>query len=168
MKSKNFKNGNAYLVVAFIVMGILFFSSAQTYEQQSVTPLLGRLLKNQPFHDFLSKFSFEYAGTTISVATSGYEKFIEFFIRKGAHFFTYFVLGGSWFLGLYPRIKNVGLTLVISWLAATGYAGLDEFHQMLTGGRSPLFQDVFLDSMGALTACVICLAVIYLKRLGKK
>ena len=62
-----------------------------------------------------------------------------------------------------PRIKGLFLTAVVSWLAATGYAGLDEFHQMITGGRTPLFQDVMLDAMGALTAIVICLVVHGLK-----
>ena len=60
------------------------------------------------------------------------------------------------------------LTAVVSWLAATGYAGLDEFHQMITGGRTPLFQDVMLDAMGALTAIVICLVVHGLKKNKKK
>ena len=32
---------------------------------------------------------------------------------------------------------------------------MDEFHQMITGGRSPLFQDVMLDSSGAFFACVV-------------
>ena len=40
-------------------------------------------------------------------------------------------------------------------MAATGYAATDEFHQMLNSGRTPLFQDVMLDSFGALTACLI-------------
>lgn len=42
------------------------------------------------------------------------------------------------------------LTSVLAWLSATGYAGLDEFHQMLTGDRTPSFQDVMLDSMGGI------------------
>ena len=44
--NKHFKNGNAYLVIALIMMGILFYSSSQTYEQQSTIPLLEKLLKN--------------------------------------------------------------------------------------------------------------------------
>lgn len=104
----------------------------------------------------------------MSIQASGYSKFVEFFIRKGAHFGTYFLLGGSWFIGLVPRIKGLFLTAVVSWLAATGYAGLDEFHQMITGGRTPLFQDVMLDAMGALTAIVICLVVHGLKKNKKE
>lgn len=167
-KSKQFKNGNIYIGVAIVMMIVLFISSSQTYEQQSQISLLEKLLKNQPFKEGLSKISFSYAGSPVSIKEKGYFDFVEFFIRKGAHFGTYFILGGSWFLGLQPRIKNSGITALVSWLAATGYAGFDEFHQMLTGGRSPLFEDVMLDSMGALTAIVSCLAVLLIRRLKKK
>lgn len=160
------KEGSWFLVIAFAVMALLFFSSAQTYEQQSQIGLLGRLLHNEPFKASLSKISFDYAGTNISIHTNGYFHFVEFFVRKGAHFLTYFILGFSWFLGLMPRIKSYSLTVIIAWLAATGYAGLDEFHQMLTGGRTPLFQDVVLDSCAALAA-VLLFAVIRRLRRGR-
>ena len=95
---------------------------------------------------------------------SGYLKFVEFFIRKGAHFTTYFILGMSFFLGLYPKTKIILLTGLVSWLSATGYAALDEFHQMLTGGRTPLFQDVVLDSVGAAVAVVIFMTVRFFRK----
>lgn len=161
------KDGTLYLFLAFLVMGLLFWSSSQTYEQQSQIGLLEVLLKKQPFHEALSSIQFMYAGEEVSVAHSGYFKFVEFFIRKGAHFFTYFLLGSFLFLGLTPRVKGIWITTVISWLSATGYAGLDEFHQQLTGGRTPLFEDVMLDSMGALTGIVICLVVLYIKKSRK-
>lgn len=146
---KSIKNGNFYLIVGFLIMAILFYSSSQTYEEQSQIGLLSKLLKNQPLKNWLSQFSFMYAGSEISIAAKGYFAFIEFFIRKMAHFGTYFLLGGSFFLGLFPKTKSLGLSAFFGWLAATGYAGMDEFHQMLTGGRTPLFQDVMLDSAGA-------------------
>ncbi len=166
MHTKHIKNGNVYLGVAIVMMIILFISSSQTYEKQSQIALLEKILKNQPFKDALSGISFTYGGSEVSIAASGYFKFVEFFIRKGAHFFTYFILGGSFYLGLFPRIKSIWLTGLVSWLAATGYAGLDEFHQMVTGGRTPLFQDVMLDSIGALTACVI--AMVFVAFSGRK
>ena len=60
-------------------------------------------------------------------------------------------------------MKNFLLVAFFSWLSATGYAALDEFHQMLTGGRTPLFQDVILDSLGALTGVLICWLVLGIK-----
>lgn len=156
MIQKYRKNGNLYLFIGFLMMGILFYSSSQTYEQQSQIGLLSNLLKNEPFKEQFAGFSFAYAGSEVSIAKSGYFSFVEFFIRKGAHFGTYFILGSSFFLGLAPRMKQFALVAFFSWLSATGYAALDEFHQMLTGGRTPLFQDVILDSLGALTGVVLC------------
>lgn len=77
---------------------------------------------------------------------------------------TYFVMGGSFCLGLYFKMKNFWWSGFFSWLAATGYAGMDEFHQQLTGGRTPLFEDVMLDSAGALTAVLIILLVLLVKK----
>ena len=152
---KHMKNGNFYIGVAVLMMVLLFISSSQTYEQQSSVSFLSKWLKNEPFKASLSGISFSYAGSIISIETSGYIKFIEFFVRKGSHFFSYFIMGGSLFLGIYPKIKNTVLAFFLAWFSATGYAAMDEYHQMLTGGRSPLFEDVALDSSGALTACII-------------
>lgn len=151
------KDGRLYLVIAFAVMAVIFYSSSQTYEQQSQIGFLQKVLKNQPFLNQLQTISFSYAGKEISVAANGYFSFLEFFLRKGAHFFLYFVIGGSFFLGLLPRIKSTLLTGVIAWLATVGYAGLDEYHQMITGGRTPLFQDVILDAAGAGMAILLCM-----------
>lgn len=161
------KNSDFYLIIAFVIMAVLFYSSAQTYEQQSQVGLIDQL-KSQPFKTQLSHISFDYAGEQVSIQARGYSKFVEFFLRKGAHFFIYFLLGGSWFLGLNLKRKQPVLLGVVAWLTATGYAGLDEFHQMFTGGRTPLFQDVMLDSLGALTAVLLCLLVIGIKKLRRK
>ena len=163
MIQKYRKNGQLYLLISFVMMGVLFYSSSKTYEQQSQIGLLSNLLKNEPFKAQLSGVSFIYAGSEVSIEKSGYFSFIEFFIRKGAHFGTYLILGSSFFLGLIPRMKNFLLVAFFSWLSATGYAALDEFHQMLTGGRTPLFQDVILDSLGALTGVLMCWLVLGIK-----
>lgn len=153
------KKGNAFIVCAFLMMGILFYSSSQTYEQQSQVSRLEELLKNRPLEEQLQEVSFTYAGDEVSLTHRGYYKFVEFFVRKGAHFLTYFILSMCWFFGLEQRIKHRLLTGIVAWLCATGYAGLDEFHQMITGGRTPLFQDLMLDSVGALTAVLLCLLI---------
>lgn len=165
---KHSKNGNLYLGIAFAMILILFISSSMTYEQQSQVSLLDRLLGGEPLRGILSSISFTYAGSKVSIPALGYSKFVEFFIRKEAHFGSYFILGGSLFLGLQPKMKQKQVLLAgfFAWFSATGYAAMDEFHQMLTGGRTPLFQDVMLDSTGALTACL--LIILYTKVLKKR
>lgn len=157
------KNGNFYFIIALLVMAVLFYSSSQTYKQQSQIDLLQLLLKKEPLKEWLSQLSFVYAEKEVSIAAVGYFSFIEFFIRKFAHFTIYFLLSGSFFLTLFPKIKSLGFSAFFAWFSATGYAGMDEFHQLITQDRSPLFQDVMLDSCGALTAVFICWLFIGLK-----
>lgn len=166
--SKKIKHGNIYLVIVGLMMLILFIASSQTFEQQDQTKNLGKVLGNQPFLDAFSKVNFKYGGKAVSIADSGYYGFIQFFIRKAAHFMSYFIIGGATYLGLEPRIRNVGISAVVAWLSATGYAALDEYHQLLTGGRSALFEDVILDSVGAATAIGICLLGVLIKYLRKR
>ncbi|KAF1293730.1 VanZ family protein [Candidatus Enterococcus leclercqii] len=161
---KLLKQPNFYFAIGILIMAILFYSSSMTYEQQSQVGLIDRVLASEPFKEQLSGIRFSYAGKEQSIAASGYGKFIEFFIRKGAHFFTYFVMGGSFCIGLYLKMKHFWWGGFFAWLAATGYAGMDEFHQQLTGGRTPLFEDVMLDSAGALTAVLIVLIVLLLRK----
>ena len=140
-----------FLIGAFVIMGILFYSSATPYSNQTVTPVLDKVLAGEPFKAILSKIEFMYAGTEISVAASGYSHFIEFFIRKGAHFFIYLLLGLCWFMGLKDRMDSVPLAALIALLLAAGYASFDEFHQGLTPERTPLLEDIILDTAGAFT-----------------
>lgn len=161
---KIWKQPNFYFAIGIAVMVVLFISSSQTYEQQSQVGLIDHLLQGEPFKETLGKIHFDYAGSPVSIEALGYSKFVEFFIRKGAHFMTYFVMGGSFCLGLYFKMKNFWWSGFFGWLAATGYAGMDEFHQQLTGGRTPLFEDVMLDSAGALTAVLIILLVLLVKK----
>ncbi len=113
-----------------------------------------------------------------SLAVSEQENFrnlVTFFVRKGAHFTEYMILGVLLFLFYYEwrlkifliqekGCKRLQLRLRRVWLAAwitgTLYAVSDEFHQMFTGGRSPQVRDVCIDSSGAAVGCVIVLAII--------
>ena len=78
------------------------------------------------------------------------DDFFEFFIRKDAHFFIFFVFGFLTLGVLRIFVKNK----IFSFLGALGcvllYASLDELHQKFTGWRTPLVQDVFIDSFGGL------------------
>lgn len=145
-------------------MLILFVSSSMTYKQQTSVPFLEKYLSFKPFKNELANVSFIYASEKISISQIGYFKFIEFFIRKGAHFFFYLLIGTFFYMGLIKRLKNKFLTIMIAWLSTVGYAALDEFHEMITGGRTPLFQDVILDGVGAMVG-ILCLGIFFGKKL---
>ncbi len=145
-------------------MAILFISSSMTYKQQTSVPFLEKYLSAEPFKNILSGVSFNYATEKISIAEVGYFKFVEFFLRKGAHFFFYFLMGTFLYLGLKKRLKSILLTVVTAFLATVGYAALDEFHQMITGGRTPLFQDVMLDGIGGIVG-ILCVGIYFERKI---
>ena len=129
-----------YILFILIVVG-LFYSSGQTYEQQSLIPDLKQWLPNEPFKAWLSQFQIPYWGRIISVEERGYYYFIEFLIRKGAHIVTF----GALAIAVFIMIKRYVLSFVIVVVLAI----VDEYHQSLTGGRTPTIQDVYLDAFGA-------------------
>lgn len=146
---------NLFIILALIMMFILFFSSSMTYQEQNVQPLLEKLLSGEPLRGLLEGIRFSYAGSEVSIQASGYTGFIEFFIRKAAHFVSYFLLGLFWFLGIKNRVQPIWLTVMIALLLTTGYASFDELHQSFNPNRTALMEDVFLDSMGAFTGILI-------------
>ncbi len=165
------KHEKWYWWAIVVVELILFYSSSMTYKQQTSVPFLERHLgsNNKPFYHLLSGISFNYGGKIQSIQNDGYFHFVEFFIRKGAHFGTYFILGLFLSLALYNYFQtHKVLSVFVPWMVATGLAAFDEFHQGLTGGRTPSIYDVILDSMGALLAGLILFLVIYILTKHKK
>ncbi|WP_125769267.1 VanZ family protein [Companilactobacillus furfuricola] len=160
-----------YWLLVVLVELVLFISSSMTYKQQTSVPFLQRHLGNhqRPLYDFLNSFGFQYGDKYQSVKNDGYFHFVEFIMRKTAHFGTYFILGLFLCLALYTYFKkNQVLQIFIPWMAATGLAAFDEFHQGLTGGRTPLVEDVILDSTGALVAILLTVLIVYLLKKRQK
>lgn len=146
---------NIYLFIPFLIMGLLYGSSSMSYESQSLVSPLETLLAGKPFEAFLSNFEFIYAGSLVSIENSGYVSFVEFFIRKAAHFFSYFVIGFFWVLGLRKRVRDEWLVVLLSILLSIGYASFDEFRQVFHPARTGLMADVILDSAGAIAGVVL-------------
>ena len=89
-------------------------------------------------------------------------------IRKLAHIFLYFLLGGTSFLfaatlpvktvaKVRPAVSG-GIAFVISLL----YACLDEIHQSFVPGRAAQIQDVGVDAIGFVLAIALCMVVSYI------
>lgn len=154
------------LVIAISIMILLFISSSMPYKDQSSIGLLQTLLKDRPFESALRQFSFMYGGSVVSVQESGYFQFVEFFIRKFAHFISFFVMGYCWQYALLPKAKYKQSTFIATLLICFSYAVCDEFHQSLTPNRTPLVDDVLLDTLGAFFGSLSMLlsSVIFKKR----
>lgn len=146
----------ASFICVLVIMGTLLKSSSQTYDEQSLVPAMDKILANKPFEGLLSHVSFVYANDEVSIAHLGYSKFLEFFIRKGAHFVTYFLMGASLFAGMYLWRKKKLWAFLVALLVPLLFAASDEIHQHFTGGRTPLVQDVILDFCGATVGALLC------------
>lgn len=155
VKNKVSTADNIYLLLAFVVMAVLYYSSSMSYQEQTVQPLLHQWLENEPLRGIMERVEFMYAGSEISINSSGYIGFIEFFIRKGAHFISFFFLGLFWYLGLRHRVNNPYLTVLLAILLSIGYASFDELRQSFHPNRTALMEDVILDTSGAVVGVVI-------------
>lgn len=155
-----------YIALAFVVMGLLFYSTSMGYEEQNVQPLLSQWLSGEPFRNMLEGIQFTYAQRNVSIDSLGYVGFIEFFIRKGAHFFSYFLLGLFWYLGLRNRMNSTLLAFCLAIGLSAGYASFDELRQAFHPNRTALLEDVFLDTVGATTGAVI--GYYYTSKKGKR
>lgn len=98
------------------------------------------------------------------------EKHTEKFIRKIAHFSIYTVVG-LLLMGLLftYKIKNKN-RIIITTIIGIIYATSDEFHQSFSPGRTPLFTDVCIDTLGVLlgTFLINIFKLILLKKSQKK
>lgn len=142
MKRKNFM---AWLFV-FVWMGLIFYLSHQSASESS--QLSGGVVA----------FVLHILHTIIpqSIEVSAFHTFI----RKGAHFFAYFILGILIYRALWGRWKNFFMALFIAFL----YAVSDEVHQLFIPGRSGEFRDVLIDSAGAATGILLYILLLRLLR----
>ena len=81
-------------------------------------------------------------------------------VRKSAHFFLYFILGGLFFWLFCDIIKIHSLLVIITITCCLLYAISDEWHQSYVPGRTARGFDVIIDTAGA-TLSTTLLFMIY-------
>ena len=143
-----------YVFLVGLALLAIIIASNTNYEQQTIIPELKTVLANKPFEEQLSKIHFTYWNTPISVETRGYFHFVEFLIRKGTHFVGYGIVGLLFYL-LYRKLAWK-VPALIAMITVFLIASLDEFRQTFSPGRTGIFNDVVLDTAGAI--CFIFLA----------
>lgn len=135
--------------------GLIFWSSSQPYSEQDIRPLLSEKLDLQWVTQYLGHISFVYNTQEISVTTLGEAGFLEFFIRKGAHLFAYFMLSVLTCRALGDWDRSSWMKGGVALLVVSLYAVSDEFHQMFTAERTPLVTDVLIDITGGFLGIII-------------
>lgn len=84
-------------------------------------------------------------------------------IRKGAHFFAYFVLSILIYSLLSEFVHTKYKIVLFTILLCMGFAALDELHQYFVPGRSARIFDVLIDTSGAILGCIITTFFTFLK-----
>ena len=157
-KFKFSKREKLSLALALIIFISLFISSSMTYHEQKMSS--STIKTYFGFLDpLLSHISINYGGQIHSASKDGLTNSTQFFVRKLAHFSSYFLLGLGLFAGLKRFFLNKVYAFIFIWPITISLAVFDEYHQYLTGDRTPSVHDVVLDSIGAL--CGILLFLIY-------
>lgn len=105
--------------------------------------------------------------TTIDIVVKGFnikisgerkETIIDstrFWVRKTAHFTSYFILGILAYLIFSNANLSTKKVIIYTLLLCFLYACSDEFHQLFSLGRTARFLDVLIDTSGSICACLI-------------
>jgi VanZ family protein len=137
-------------------MGVIFYFSSQPFSRQDLKPWLSERIPDRSVERLFGDVRVHYGKKEVSVQRLGEVQFVQFWIRKAAHVFEYFVLGllavRLW-RKLNHQVSWLGGLLVLLFCAF--YAMTDEIHQYFTGDRTPMVQDVILDSAAALAAILL-------------
>ncbi|MGM0805741.1 MAG: VanZ family protein [Bacillota bacterium] len=152
--------------VLLIVLGI-FYSSSQPYQKQDVRPEIGKYINLDKVEENFGDVKINYAGSEVSVDARGPASFVEFFIRKGAHFTVFFALGFFAFRAIRVSGHTTFKSAIIALVIVAGYAAFDETHQNFTENRTPHVEDVLIDITGGSTAILLA-SFIYRNRPIKK
>ncbi len=92
---------------------------------------------------------------------------VQWYIRKAAHFSEFCMLGFLMRLCLESWAGKRKWLSPVSWLLSALYAMTDEAHQLLIDGRAGQWQDVGIDSCGALTGVLLACLILFLVRRRK-
>lgn len=78
----------------------------------------------------------------------------SFLVRKCAHMSEYAILA-ILFVQLYRNTCYFKYAVILSLVSSFLYACSDEIHQLFVEGRAGMFQDVMIDTIGAIIALMI-------------
>lgn len=132
------------LLLVLLIMGVIFYFSAQPVKQSSGTSdgFVVRLIKF-----FMPDFKSLPAARQKQIRHT-----VSVLVRKTAHILEFAALGCSLMLHLAAWKRHVRLrrTWLWAWAIGTVYAATDELHQFLVPGRGPRLSDVGIDCVGVI------------------
>jgi VanZ family protein len=163
LERRNYVKKIIFFILFIGLLSTIFYFSSQTYQQQSLIPLLDSILPKDWIIQHFSFVHFHYGSSEISIQSRGVSHFVEFFIRKAAHFCVYATLAIIAFFIIRMWKSNV-FSSILSITLCFLYASSDEIHQHFTGGRTPMWQDVVLDTFGVCVGVMLTIFITHFKR----
>ncbi|MBB6674820.1 VanZ family protein [Cohnella nanjingensis] len=131
--------------------GLIFHLSRQSYAQQSIRPWLRRIAPKEVISERLPAVTVYYDGAVIVARQDPY-RFIEFFVRKGAHLTVYAILAAVATVALrsLPGLRGRRLAAIAAVFVLTLIVALtDEALQSEAAMRTPTLLDVGIDLIGS-------------------
>lgn len=150
-----------FLTAAVLWMAFIFLKSAESYQQQSLRPLLESKLAGFQLMSIFPHWEFSYDHQKISWQDP--IGAIEFFIRKAGHVSEFAILALLWSLALLAKPVKVIIALLTSSIISLVYAASDEWHQTFVKGRTGHGIDVAVDAIGILLAILLVLVVLWVR-----
>ncbi|UJF31672.1 VanZ family protein [Paenibacillus hexagrammi] len=150
------------LAATLLWMAVIFMKSAETYQQQSLRPLLSQWFQGSGFLGSLPHWEFVYDQDTVTWQDP--IGLIEFFIRKAGHVTEYGILALLCSLTLLAKPVRASKALVTSCLISVLYAASDEWHQTFVPQRTGHAIDIAIDSIGILSALLLVALIVWIKR----
>ena len=152
------------LLLVIVIMGVIFYFSAQPAEKSSA-------VSESFIESFLKTFLSNFKNLSEQQRTELVES-LQFIVRKTAHACVYACLAISAF-GFFKtfKLKKSFEPALFSLLLSLVYAVSDELHQTAVEGRSGEVRDVLVDTCGAafgLALVILICALIKKIRSGKK
>lgn len=151
MKEEQARNLKRHWIPVIAMVGLIFWFSSQTYEQQSIKPQLATLVNKLQLDSYIPHFRFRFGDTVVDTSRGGTEGVLEFFLRKLAHFVEYLALSLVFIRALRMTLRW-SLRKCGIWVgtACVLYAVSDELHQFFSKHRTPTWEDVIIDALGVI------------------
>ena len=145
-----------FWVITVGIMVIVFLNSAKDATQSSA---ISTAFTEQLFSVFVPDYGSMDEASQLSLITE-----MQFFIRKSAHFLSYFAMGLFCILAYNTYELSLRNKLLFSAATCVAFAISDEIHQLFVPGRSGEIRDVLIDTAGILLATLTVAAIIYLNK----
>lgn len=155
------------VLVLFASFVFMIFAVYAAFRIETILRFVQSKVEVSSMIAFLKNVEFTYATSTINIERMGIERFIEFLIRKAAHFILFFCLGFLFYRAMWASNRTKTLNFISSLCFVVIYAVSDELHQAFTPSRSPLVQDVVLDSVGGLTGISVAFFLYFIIDSGR-